>query len=271
MPKLSNSKGEPTAAIHGYVGSLIKILRTYKPDYITACFDRGEQLFRKDLYPEYKADHKPQVEELWAQWNGIYEATAAFNIERYEMRKYEADDLIGTLSKMAEEKGHRVIIYAYDADMFQLVTNNVTVVTPKAEVTPSNVQSRFGILPNQVAEYKALIGDPSDNVPRFFGEKTASFLLTKYGTISGIYNAIKNEGPIVVPMTYVKGDVNKKFLDNEEAIRLNIKLTTIVRNLPILFPEKTHTINDTDVIAFLRKMEFQQMLGRFEHWRMTGK
>lgn len=262
MPKLTLSTGEPVGAVHGYVSSLVKMLREHKPDYCMACFDRGEQLKRVELYPKYKADHKPMDEELYQQWPAVFEATKVFGIERYELPGYEADDLIGTLSKMAEEKGHLVTIYSYDADMYQLVTDKVTVLTPKMIVTPSVVEARFKVTPLQVPDYKALIGDPSDNVPRFLGEATAAKLLNAFGSIGGIYEHI---GEVV------DAKVKQKLVDNEQSILLNLQLTTIERNLPILFPAKPHAFDTDEVIHFLKRMEFRNLLGRFEHWRLKQK
>jgi len=262
MPKLTRSTGEQVGAVNGYVSSIIRMLRDYSPDFCMIAFDRGEKLKRTELYSEYKSDHKPMDDDLYQQWPTVFEATAAFGIERYELPSFEADDLIGTLSKMAEEKGHVVTIYSYDSDMYQLVTDNVTVLTPKSMVNSSVVHARFGVEPNQVPDFKALVGDSSDNIPRFLGEATSAKLLGTYKTLGGIYEHIDE----VVDMK-----VRQKLIDNEEAIRLNLRLTTIERSLPILFPMKRHTIDEDEVIRFLKQMEFRNLLGRFEHWRLKQK
>jgi DNA polymerase-1 len=170
---------------------------------------------------------------------------------------------------MAEVKGHDVLIYAYDADMFQLVTDKCHVVTPKEEVTPATVKSRYGIDPRQITDYKALIGDPSDNIPRFIGEKTASALLCEFGTIDGIYQALSPS--FDSPVLNIRPNIISILNENERAIRLNLKLTTIVRNIPIMFSQTSHYLNDERVYAFLKKMEFQQLQGRYAKWRMFDK
>ena len=261
MPRLTTSAGEEVGAICGFVSSLIKIIREQEPDFAIACFDRGEKLKREEMYQLYKADHVKMDDELYQQWPRAFEAVKAFGIERYELPSYEADDLIGTLSKMAEEKGHVVTIYSYDSDMYQLVTDNVTVLTPKSTVSPSVVRGRFGVEPNQVPDYKALTGDSSDNIPRFLGEATSAKLLNAYKTLGGIYEHINEVADM---------KTKQKLIDNEEAIRLNLLLTTIERSLPVLFPTKRHTIDEDEVIRFLKQMEFRNLLGRFEHWRLKS-
>jgi DNA polymerase-1 len=261
LPPLTLQTGERVEAVHGFVGSVIKVVREQKPDYCVVCFDRGETLWRRKEYSEYKADHGPMDSELYEQWPIVYEAAKVFGIERYEMPGYEADDLIGTLSRMAEEMGHEVIIYSYDADMYQLVTDNVRVLNPKGFVTPDGVMNKFGLTPSQIPDWKALVGDPSDNVPHLFGEVSSRKLLQQYGTIQGIYDNIK-----ALPKVQVE-----KLAKIKDALFLNLRLVTIVRNLPIIFPERLHTIDYNEVLHFLKRMEFRTMLGRFEHyWKQRG-
>ena len=191
----ATSHGEPTAGVYGFANTLLHILEQEQPDYLAVSFDTG-RTFRHDLYPEYKATRAKMPEDLRGQIERIREMIDAFNIPRIEVENYEADDVIGSLAKWAAEKeGLGVKIITGDRDLLQLVTNRIVVSLPNSRTNttedyfPEDVKRKLGVYPEQVVDYKALVGDPSDNIPgvKGIGEKTAIKLLEQYSNLDEIY------------------------------------------------------------------------------------
>lgn len=179
----ATSSGEPTAGVFGFANTLLRILEQDQPDYLAVSFDTG-RTFRHELYSEYKGTRAKMPEDLRGQVERIREMVDAFNIPRLEVENYEADDVIGSLAVWAsQEEGLGVKIITGDRDLLQLVTNRVVVSLPNSKTNtsedyfPEDVQRKLGILPSQVVDYKALVGDPSDNIPgvKGIGEKTAEW------------------------------------------------------------------------------------------------
>ncbi|MEN6555177.1 MAG: DNA polymerase I [Anaerolineaceae bacterium] len=191
----ATSTGEPTAGVFGFASTLLRILEQEQPDYLAVSFDTG-RTFRHGLYPEYKGTRAKMPEDLRGQVERIREMVDAFNIPRLEVENYEADDVIGSLAVWAsQEEGLGVKLITGDRDLLQLVTNRVVVSLPNNKTNtnedyfPEDVQRKLGVLPEQVVDYKALVGDASDNIPgvKGIGEKTAVSLLEKYGSLDNIY------------------------------------------------------------------------------------
>jgi len=191
----ATSNGEPTAGIYGFANTLLHILEQEQPDYLAVSFDTG-RTFRHDLYPEYKATRAKMPEDLRGQIERIRQMVDAFNIPRVEVENYEADDVIGSLAVWAAQKESLgVKIITGDRDLLQLVTNRIVVALPNSrtntaeEFFPEEVKQKLGVYPEQVVDYKALLGDTSDNIPgvKGIGEKTAVKLLEKYPTLDEIY------------------------------------------------------------------------------------
>lgn len=191
--RFATSKGEPTAGVYGFTSMLLRILSQEQPDYLAVSFDTGKT-FRHDLYKEYKGTRAKMPEDLRPQIDRMREIVDAFNIPRLELENYEADDVIGSLARWAENEGLGVKIITGDRDLLQLVDDRVVVELPgKKNNTndnyfPEDVVKRLGVRPEQVVDYKALVGDPSDNIPgvRGIGDKPPSIFwtLTKRLTIS---------------------------------------------------------------------------------------
>ncbi|MEA4811346.1 MAG: DNA polymerase I [Anaerolineaceae bacterium] len=191
----STSSGEPTAGIYGFASILLRIFETEMPDYMAISFD-PKRTFRHDMYDGYKATRAKMPEDLRPQIERIREMVDCFNIPRVEVENFEADDVIGSLSKWAVDKeALGVKIITGDRDLFQLVNDRVVVQLPgtkpgvNEDYFPEDVFKRMGVRPDQIVDYKALVGDSSDNIPgvRGIGEKTATGLLAQYQTLDNIY------------------------------------------------------------------------------------
>src|SRR5512138_3393594 len=188
------SQGEPTAGTYGFARELMRILEQEKPEYIAVAFDTGKT-FRDQIFPEYKGTRAKMPDDLRPQIGRIRELIDAFNIPRLEMEGFEADDVLGSIAHIANEQGLGVKIISGDRDLLQLVNDRTIVYLAGDDqnyVTDEDVIMKLGVRPDQVVDYKALVGDKSDNVPGVMGvgEKTAIALIGKFGTLDGIYQNI---------------------------------------------------------------------------------
>jgi len=189
------SKGEPTAGIYGFARELLRILEQEQPEYLAVAFDTGKT-FRDQIYPEYKATRAKMPDDLRTQLGHIREMVDAFNIPRLEMEGYEADDVLGSIAHIAGEMGMGVKIVTGDRDLLQLVNARTAVYLAGDNanfVTENDVKGKLGVRPDQVVDYKAIVGDKSDNIPgvQGVGEKTAIALLEKFDTLHGIYQNLE--------------------------------------------------------------------------------
>ena len=192
---LSTRHGEPTAAVYGFARKLLATIKEQKPDYFTVAFDLGDT-WRHSEFPDYKATRDSMPDEMSTQMERIAELLRALDIPIVTYPNFEADDVIGTLACQAAAAGNDVLIMTGDRDMFQLVDSHVRILytsggpKPVTKIMgPAEVQERYGVEPGQFVDFKALLGDSSDNIPGVngVGEKTAAKLLNAYGTIDGIY------------------------------------------------------------------------------------
>ena len=191
---LATSQGELTNAVYGFASMLLKVWQKEKPDYIIATFDAGPS-FRCKEYEAYKAHRVRMPGEMSVQLARIQELVKAFHIPALSLEGYEADDLLGTLARQAAEKGLETIILTADTDAFQLISPQTHVLTSRRRFSETviydeeAIRERYGLEPHQIVDYKALVGDPADNIPgvRGIGKKTATRLLQKYGSLEGIY------------------------------------------------------------------------------------
>jgi len=190
---LSNSKGEPTNAIYGFITMLKKLVDDYGPDHMAICFDHGGRAtFRHEKYKEYKANRSPMPEDLSQQIEPIKDFCRAYRYSIFEVPGFEADDVIGTLAKRAEEKGYEVFIITGDKDAMQLVTERILILNPHKETVicdTAGVKKKFeGLGPEKVVDVMALMGDASDNIPgvQGVGEKTAVKLILEFGSVENL-------------------------------------------------------------------------------------
>ena len=191
LPPLSNSKGEPTHAVAGVSGMLLKLLRERDPKGVVVAMDSREGSFRKDLYPDYKANRPPAPPDLRQQMLRVREVVEAWGMRPVEVDGFEADDVIATLVRQAREKGRRVVIVSADKDLLQLVGSDVVMYDTMRDnvLGVEETREKFGVGPEQVRDLLALMGDSSDNVPGVpsVGQKTAAKLLQDWGTLDGVY------------------------------------------------------------------------------------
>ncbi len=231
---LTNSRGENTSAPWGFAHFLLRIRETYEPDYLAVVFDAGMSDREKE-FPEYKATREKMPEELEASLPRIRELVAGFHDEVVELDGYEADDVIGTLARQAEEAGIEAVIVSGDKDFYQLVRPGVHLLNPgrggptgvAAEwVDESNAPERLGVPPTQVVDYLALIGDSSDNVPGApgIGPKTAVKLLEEFGSLEAMLERVEE-----ISGKRARGSLQ----ENTEQIRLSKRLVTIRQDLPV--------------------------------------
>jgi len=232
IPHLSNSKGEPTNAVYGFATILFKVLADLKPQYCVVAWDKSSDTFRKDMYPEYKATRVKQPDDLYAQMPVTKELVKRLGLPLVEVDKYEGDDIIGTLARKAEARGDlNVVIVTGDKDQLQLVDRNIVVdmFNPRGmEPTRydlAKVKERYGLTPAQFIDYKALVGDPSDNIPgvKGIGDKGAQKLLGDYGSLQGIYDHLDE----------ITGKIHEYLENNREMAFLSQELSTIVTDMPL--------------------------------------
>ena len=261
---MKTTDGTPSWAVYGFFKSIFDLLKNkdLNPDAIAVAFDVSHQTFRVEKFPEYKSNRQAMPDPMKIQMDLIYEGLKAFNIPIYTKEGFEADDVIGTISKKACELGHRVLILTGDQDAFQLVDENgcVKVILPsKGELVEYNwdkIYEKLGVYPNQVIDYKALRGDTSDCIPgiKGIGEKTACKLLEKFKNLDNILSHADE---------IAEKAVKEKIKNGIEIAKLSQYLATIVRDLDIDFDFSKADIVLPDVKAvseFLTKLQFYSFL-----------
>ncbi|MCB0101805.1 MAG: DNA polymerase I [Anaerolineales bacterium] len=253
------SDGEPTAGVYGFARELIRVLEQEKPEYLAVAFDVGKT-FRDKIFPEYKATREKMPDNLRPQLDRIREMVDAFNIPRLEMEGYEADDVLGSVSRLAAEKGLGVKIITGDRDLLQLVNDRTSVYLAgdnQTYITDEDVIRKLGVRPNQVVDYKAIVGDTSDNIPgvKGVGEKTAVTLLEKFNTLDNIY----------ANLDQVEKRWQGKFEASKETAYMSRDLAQIETNLKIKFDfehAKVAPFDGTKLANFFREMEFRTLLSK---------
>lgn len=269
LPLLSNKAGIHTNAILGFAKLLEKIIREEQPTHFLVAFDAGKTTFRHSKYSEYKGGRQKTPPELSEQFPYIRQLLDAYHIKHYELENYEADDIIGTLSKEADQNDFETIIVTGDRDLTQLATQNVTIyytkkgVTDVDHYTPEFIAEKYnGLKPIQIIDMKGLMGDSSDNIPGVagVGEKTAIKLLNQFDSVEGVYENIDK----------VSGKKLKEKLElsHEDAL-MSKELATINRYSPIevtLNDTKLNDIKDNhEKIELFKKLEFKQLLADIDN------
>jgi DNA polymerase-1 len=265
LPPLNSKDGFPTNAVYGFFMMLLKIVEDLNPEYLVVCFDKKAPTFRKQLYNGYQATRPVPSDDLIPQFDMVHKALDSAKITHFEIDGYEADDLIGTLSKQAKEKNLQTIIVSGDRDLLQLVNSQVLMLAPIIGMTKMTlfdqvkVREKYGLEPWQIVDYKALVGDASDNYPGVtgIGPKTASTLLVKYQTLEGVYENLIELSP----------QIQEKLANDAEQAALAKKLATIVLDAPVKFEEKDAEINKIDNLALKKvfeKLGFKSLISRVE-------
>lgn len=231
LPPLTNGKGEYTNAVYGFTMMLLHILEQERPTHLLIAFDAGKEVFRHRTYEAYKGTRQKSPDELKEQFPRLKETVDAFGIKRIELEGYEADDILGTISKMAEERGIQTKIVSGDKDLLQLISDHVQVGLTRKGMTEiewfdeAALREKMGLAPAQIIDLKGLMGDSSDNIPGIpgVGEKTAMKFLAQYGSVEGLYDHLQE----------LKGKMKEKVEENRDKAFMSKALATIDRQVPM--------------------------------------
>lgn len=268
VPDLTNSEGLHTNAVYGFLNIMFKILDEEKPEYLTVTFDVHAPTFRHEMYADYKGTRKPMAEELRQQVPVIKDVLRAMNIEIIEKEGLEADDLLGTISCMCEEKGMDVSVISGDRDTLQLATEHVKIRIPKTkqgkteveDYNAGDVKERYGVTPKEFIDVKALMGDASDNIPGVpgVGEKTATKIIQDYHSIE---NAYEHADELKPPRA------SRNLKEYWEQAKLSKVLATIDTHADIDFDIEKARHGDMytkEAHELFQRLQFKNMLGRFD-------
>lgn len=269
LPEFATSKGEPTGALYGLVLMVLKIASEFKPDHIVACFDLPKPTYRHEVYDGYKAGRQKTDDALALQLEQSKKICEILNIPIYSKEGFEADDMLGTIVEQLKGKGMEIIIASGDMDTLQLVTDGVKVYTLKKGIKDTilydenAVKERFGFEPKLLPDFKGLRGDPSDNIIGIvgIGEKSATDLITNFGSIEQIYKEIRN------PKSQIRKKIKPRIIEllenGEEEAKFSKMLATIRRDAPIDFvlPEKrwSEGLDLSKADTLFRDLEFRTM------------
>ncbi len=238
LPPLTSPSGEPTNAVYGFTTMLLRVLRELKPDYIAAAFDLPGPTFRHIAYERYKAQRPETPTDLSSQFAKVREVLNAFGIPVFEKEGFEADDIIGTIAKkLFGQKDTEIVVVTGDLDALQLVRPRLKVYSMKKGITETviydekAVVERYGLKPAQLVDFKGLKGDPSDNIAgvKGIGEKTAAGLIREFGSVEGVYKALKKG------TKKVSESIAAKLKEGEKDAKFSKELVTIRANVPVTF------------------------------------
>lgn len=272
LPLLSSASGMHTNAVYGFTTILLKVLEEYKPSHLLVAFDAGKVVFRHQEYQEYKGQRQKTPGELSEQYPLIKELLDAFSIRHLDLPGYEADDIIGTLTRQADEYNIPTLVVSGDKDMLQLVSDHVHIALTRKGISETEiydkqaVNEKYGLTPQQIIDLKGLMGDSSDNIPGVpgVGEKTALKLLHEFGSVEAV---LENTDKI-------KGKLRENIIANRDLAKLSKELATILRDAPVEIgmddlvyagyePER--------VIGIYKKLEFKSLLERMDGGQADGK
>jgi DNA polymerase I len=264
LPPLSNSRGQFTNAAFGFTLMLLRLLQDENPTHLVVAFDKGKANFRHDAFPEYKGTREKTPGELREQFPIVRDILASFDIPYVEIEGYEADDLIGTITRQAEAEGYESLVVTGDKDLLQLVSDKVTTMLTRKGVSetekydPSAVDARYGLTPLQIIDLKGLMGDTSDNIPGIpgVGEKTALKLLAQHPTVEEVL-AHSDEAP--------GKKLQEKLREHADSALLSKQLATIKRDVPMEIEIDSYTFDGYDVGKVketFKALEFKSLMDR---------
>jgi len=267
LPPLTTKKGELVNAVYGFSAILLKVLRELKPNYIVTAFDLPQPTFRHLEYEEYKATRPKTPEELVRQFPIVKQVVRAFDIPIFEKEGFEADDIIGTITKKTGKDIEDIVVTG-DLDTLQLVDANTEIYTLKKGINDTiiydekAVKQRFEFEPERLIDFKGLKGDPSDNIPGVpgIGDKTAINLIKRFGTIENLYKKLEKDKVKDIPES-----LKKKLLENKEQAVFSKKLATIRYDVPIKFNLEDCRVETYDyqkVVKLFQELDFKSLIGR---------
>lgn len=273
IPFLATKDGELTNAVYGFTSTVLSVLKELKPEYIAVSFDLPEPTFRHKVYKDYKATRQKAPDELRSQFGRVYDVVNALGMPIFEVPGYEADDVLGTLAKkFATDNGLEAYIVTGDKDTLQLVDDHVNVFTLRKGIKdtviydPQRLKDETGLTPDEFVEWKALRGDPSDNIPGVpgIGEKTATTLIVKYRSLEGLYKVLK-EDPAKHPD--IKPKVRENLATFEDQAYLSRDLSRIRTDVPLDFDLKACTVHDFDMdqaLTLFKQLGFNSLIPRLQ-------
>ncbi|MBR9728620.1 DNA polymerase I [Shewanella intestini] len=263
-PHLTNSKGEATGAVYGVVNMLRSLITRYDPSHIAVVFDAKGKTFRNDMYSEYKAQRPPMPDDLRSQIAPLHRIIRALGLPLISIEGVEADDVIGTIAVQASKEGRATLISTGDKDMAQLVDDNVTLINTMTDTVmgPAEVTTKFGVGPELIIDYLALMGDKADNIPGLpgVGEKTALAMLTGVGSVDTL---LANPQSVLEVSFRGAKTMPKKIIDNAEMLKLSYELATIKTDVELEQPWQALNIKPQDkdeLVACYSEMEFKRWL-----------
>jgi DNA polymerase I len=265
LPPLTTSRGDLVNGVFGFASIVLRGLQDLQPDYLAVSFDLPGKTFRHDQYAEYKATRQRMPDDLRDQFPKVREVVKALRIPVYEMQGYEADDVIGTITAQLDSRDDlETTIVTVDLDMLQLVTPRVRLMTTRSGVENTvmydvaKIDERFGLRPDQMIDYKALKGDPTDNIPGVpgVGEKTAAKLIREFGSLDAMFARIDDVTP---------EKLRDKVREHFDQIQMGRELSRIIRDLPIQIDLESARLGDYDrdtVVRLFREYEFRTLIER---------
>ncbi len=267
LPPLMTKSGQETGAVYGYLLTLFKAIGDLKADYIVACFDTKAPTFRHEMYLEYKAQRPVTPSGIISQIPVAKEVLAAFGIPVFAKEGVEADDLIATICKKVSDM--EIYIVSGDLDNTQLINENIKVYTLGKGIKDTviydinKVVERFGVNPNQMVDFKALTGDPSDNIPGVegIGKKTAAEIIQKYGSIKNLYEELATDTAVLKPK------VKEMLKINKESALMSRDLAQMKNDVDIDFKIedcKFVTFDKNKVIEIFKKLDFNSLINRLD-------
>ena len=274
IPDLTNAEGLHTNAVYGFLNILFKVLDEEKADSLAVAFDLKAPTFRHKMYDAYKGTRKPMPAELHEQVPVMKEVLSAMGVPILTKEGYEADDILGTIAFQAERMGMEVSILSGDRDLLQLATDRIQIRIPKTKRTGTEVEDyyagdvleKYQVTPTQFIDVKALMGDASDNIPGIpgVGEKTATKIIVQFGSIENAHDHLEEITP---------KKARESLRDHYDLAVLSKKLATINTGSPVEFdPEaaKIKNLYTEEAFGLFRKLEFKNLLSRFEHEKESG-
>ena len=264
LPNMTAPNGTPVNAVYGFVTMFMRLLKNIDCDYCVVLFDAKRQNYRNEIFADYKANRAETPELLIPQFDLIHEAVHVLNIPYVLQEGYEADDLIATYAKQAEDKGFETVVVSADKDLMQLIRGNVSYYDGMKDkfFTPEDVKEKFGVYPDKVVDVQALSGDKIDNIPGVpgIGPKTAAELVNTYGSLEGVLQNIDS----------IKQEKRRELLrEHQNDARISLKLVTLNNAVPV-----EHTLDEfkcrapqvDDVLAFADRLGFKSIRPKLEAW-----
>jgi len=265
LPPLTNGSGQHTNAVYGFTTMLLRIIEEEKPTHVLVAFDAGKRTFRHEEYGDYKGGRAKTPPELSEQFPMLKDLLRAMNIKQFEIEGYEADDIIGTLTKRADEENIETIVVSGDKDMLQLASDRVRIALTRKGISetemfdPETIREKYQLTPQQIIDLKGLMGDASDNIPGVpgVGEKTALKLLQQFGSVEGVLAHVDE----------LKGKMKETIAEHADSARMSKDIATIFRDVPFEAGWDDLRFEGYDPVgtkAMFQKLEFKSLLERLD-------